>query len=234
MPDGDVRVQLKALPNGHVAISVIDSGLGLTPEQCQTLFTPFSRHVPKGRVIEGAGIGLALTKSLVELMGGTITLESTPGKGSTFTVTLPAADRQSAAAATLAGTSHSKSDVSRLLCIEDNPANMEVTRAFIGNRTAFEFLGATTGESGIALARTHNPALILLDINLPDMSGFDVMRALRADAATRDIPIVALSANATTDDIERGRREGCVEYLTKPVRLEKMLECVHKHIRKTG
>jgi PAS domain S-box-containing protein len=232
VPDGDVRVQLKALPNSSVAISVIDSGLGLTPEQCQTLFTPFSRHVPKGRVIEGAGIGLALTKSLVELMGGTITLESAQGLGSTFTVTLPAADRQSAAAAAPAETAHAKSDVSRLLCIEDNPANMEVTRAFIGNRTAFEFLGATTGESGISLARTHNPALILLDINLPDMSGFDVMCALRADAATREIPIVALSANATTDDIERGRREGCVEYLTKPVRLEKMLECVHKHIRK--
>jgi PAS domain S-box-containing protein len=232
VPDGTVSVQLQALPDSRVAICVIDTGLGLTPEQCQTLFTPFSRHVPKGRVIEGAGIGLALTKSLVELMGGTIALESTPGKGSTFTVTLPAAERQIASAVAPAGTAPANSGVSRLLCIEDNPANMEVTRAFIGNRTAFEFLGATTGESGIALARTHNPALILLDINLPDMSGFEVMRVLRADAATRDIPIVALSANATTDDIERGRREGCVEYLTKPVRLEKMLECVYQHIRK--
>jgi signal transduction histidine kinase len=96
VPNGNVRVQVKALPNSRVAISVIDTGLGLTPEQCQTLFTPFSRHVPKGRVIEGAGIGLALTKSLMELMGGAITLESEAGKGSTFTVTLPAAEREAA------------------------------------------------------------------------------------------------------------------------------------------
>ncbi len=94
VPGGQVWVQVAALPDRCVAISVMDTGLGLTPEQCQTLFTPFSRHVPQGRVIEGAGIGLALTKSLVELMGGTITFESAPGKGSTFTVTLPAAERQ--------------------------------------------------------------------------------------------------------------------------------------------
>lgn len=114
VPNGDVRVQVKALPNSRVAIGVIDTGLGLTPEQCQTLFTPFSRHVPKGRVIEGAGIGLALTKSLMELMSGAITLESEAGKGSTFTVTLPAAARQ-AANTVAVGAVSAKSDLSRLL-----------------------------------------------------------------------------------------------------------------------
>jgi CheY-like chemotaxis protein len=205
----------------------------LTPEQCQTLFIPFSRHVPKGRVIEGAGIGLALSKSLVEVMGGTITVESAPGGGSTFTVTLPASVRRhaEAAAAGMPDAAVATASVSQLLCIEDNPANMDVVRSFIRNRTAFEFLSAKNGESGIRIAREKHPNLILLDIHLPDMSGFDVMRALRFDAATRDIPIVALSANATTDDIERGRREGCVEYLTKPVHLDKMLECVRKHMR---
>ena len=122
VPNGDVRVQVKALPNSRVAIGVIDTGLGLTPEQCQALFTPFSRHVSKGRVIEGAGIGLALTKSLMELMSGAITLESEAGKGSTFTVTLPAAARQ-AANTVAVGAVSAKSDVSRLLCIEDNPAD---------------------------------------------------------------------------------------------------------------
>ena len=230
VPQGRVRVHAQTHANNRVAISVIDSGFGLTPEQRQTLFTPFSRHVPKGRVIEGAGIGLALTKSLVELMGGTITVQSVPGQGSTFTVTLPVAERQNSDPMALTQ-EIAPAGVSRLLCVEDNPTNMEVVRAFIRNRTQFEFLGATTGESGLAMARTKNPDLILLDINLPDMSGFDVMRALRQDAATRDIPIVALSANATADDIARGRREGCVEYLTKPVRLDRLLECVNKHKR---
>ena len=99
------------------------------------------------------------------------------------------------------------------------------------NRTGYEFLSADNGESGLALAREKHPDLILLDLHLPDMSGFEVMRALRFDAATRDIPIIALSANATTEDIERGRREGCLECLTKPVRLDNLLDCVRKHIR---
>ena len=230
---GSVRVWVQAASHDRVAISVTDTGMGLTPEQCKTLFIPFSRHVPKGRVIEGAGIGLALTKSLVELMGGAITVESAPGNGSTFTVTLAAAMRQNAQApaAGAPDAAAATAGVSRLLCIEDNPANLDVVRSFIRNRTSLEFLSAENGESGIRIAREKNPDLILLDIHLPDMSGFDVMRALRFDAATRDIPVVALSANATTDDIERGRREGCVEYLTKPVRLDKMLECVRKHMR---
>ena len=209
-----------------------DTGLGLTAEQIQTLFTPFLRHVPKGRVIEGAGIGLALTRSLMALMGGAIAAESVPGQGSTFTVTLPAAVRKQAEPpAGAQAVDAPATGVNRLLCIEDNPANMAVVQSFIRNRTAYEFLSADHGESGIALARAKNPDLILLDIHLPDMSGFDVMRALRADAATRDIPVIALSANATTEDIARGKREGCVEYLTKPVRLEQMLDCVRRHMR---
>ena len=233
VPKGKVLVWARVESNERVAISVTDTGIGLTTEQMQSLFVPFTRHVPKGRVIEGAGIGLALTKSLVELMGGSITVQSAPAQGSTFTVTLNAAARdQKAAAPPLAqGTVTPASGASRLLCIEDNPANLEVVRSFIRTRTPYEFFSAVDGELGIALARLHNPDLILLDIHLPDMSGFDVMHALRANAETRDIPVIALSANATTDDIERGKREGCVDYLTKPVKLDHLLGAVRKHMR---
>ncbi len=233
LPKGRVLVWVQAVSNERVAISVTDTGLGLTPEQIKTLFTPFQRHVPKGRVIEGAGIGLALSKSLTELMGGTISVESAPGQGTTFTVTLATAARQALVAKAVGAPDAvtAVQNTSRLLCIEDNLANMDVVRSFIRNRTAYEFLSAEDGESGLALARAKNPDLILLDIHLPDMSGFDVMRNLRADAATRDIPVIALSGNATTDDIARGAREGCVAYLTKPVRLDQMLDSVRKHIR---
>lgn len=233
VPHGRVLVWAQPASNERVAISVTDTGLGLTAEQISTLFVPFSRHVPKGRVIEGAGIGLALSRSLVELMGGAVTVESAPGQGSTFTVTLPAAARPDAAAgvAGVPATEAVAQNVYRLLCVEDNPANLDVVRSFIRNRTSYEFLSAEDGASSIALARAKNPDLILLDIHLPDMSGFDVMRTLRADPATRDIPIVALSANATTEDIARGAREGCVEYLTKPVRLDRMLACIRTHMR---
>ena len=224
-----------------VVISVSDSGAGLTPQQQARLFVPFERLDADQQQIEGTGIGLALSKRLVELMGGTIGVQSTPGAGSTFSVRLPrahgaaAASGQAAAASAPAPATASVSMVAAaggrrvdVLCIEDNPANLRLIEGIFAHRPEIRLLSAIAPGLGLELARTHRPALILLDINLPDMDGYAVMNTLREDAATRDIPVLAISANAMPSDVERGRAAGFADYLTKPIELSRLLAAVDR------
>jgi signal transduction histidine kinase/CheY-like chemotaxis protein len=227
------NISIVCLPSGaDIQVRISDSGEGLTPAQQARLFVAFERLDADQSAIEGTGIGLALSKRLMELMGGEIGVESKPGQGSTFWVRLPAADGHAEPAQATAGdatpdsprsVSHPRRDV---LCIEDNPANLRLIERILARRDNIRLLTASVPGLGLELAAAHRPALILLDINLPDMDGYEAMKCLRENPATRDIPVVAISANAMPSDLARGKAAGFKDYLTKPVDVDRLLKLV--------
>ncbi|MDP1647673.1 MAG: PAS domain S-box protein [Rubrivivax sp.] len=218
-------------------LCVDDSGPGLDAAQQARLFVPFERLGAATTAVEGTGIGLALSRRLVESMQGTIGVHSQAGAGSSFWVQLPKALAQdgpeapmaaSPAAQARAATGGSALDV---LCIEDNPANLRLIEGIVAMRPRWHLLSAASPTLGLELARAHHPRLILLDINLPEMDGWAVMRLLREDPATREIPVFAMSANAMRSDIERGKVAGFADYLTKPLDLARVLAVLDAHAR---
>jgi PAS domain S-box-containing protein len=217
-----------------IQIRVSDTGAGLSPEQQARLFVAFERLDADQNAIEGTGIGLAFSKHLVGLMGGEIGVESLPGQGSTFWLRLPGTEGHQEPAHPAAGESGAESihpaghSLWEILCIEDNPANLRLVERFLARRDDIRLLTAATPTLGLKLARSQHPALILLDINLPEMDGYEVMDRLRQDPVTRDIPVVAISANAMPDDLARGRSAGFKDYLTKPLSLENLLRTVNE------
>lgn len=240
------RVELECAADADDAqwlrLVVRDQGAGLTPAQQSRLFVPFERLDADHRQIEGTGIGLALSKRLVELMGGALGVQSVPGEGSAFWIRVPRAlpgdfaptaapaPLAATAAAVAAAVAQCSQTAARhlVLCIEDNPANLHLLESVFARRSDILLLTAATPGAGLELARTRQPALILLDINLPGMDGYTVMGHLREDAATRDIPVLAVSANAMTVDIERARAAGFADYLTKPLDLPHLLHTIDR------
>ena len=227
--EGTVEVQCTQGDTGHVRISVKDSGAGLPPEKVAQLFQSFNR-LGQGSAEEGTGIGLVVTKRLVEVMGGTIGVESSVGRGSTFWVDLIAESEPRAVVGGAEPISVEETPTPEaaplrtLLYVEDNPANLQLVVQIIGRRPTMRLLSARTGDIGIELARSARPDVILMDINLPGMSGIKAMQILREDSLTQHIPVVALSANAMPRDIERGLQAGFFRYLTKPLRVDEFLE----------
>jgi PAS domain S-box-containing protein len=219
---------------GHVGIRVSDTGPGLTAEQRARLFVPFERLDAEARQIQGTGIGLALTKRLVELMGGTVGVESTPGVGTTFWVRLATAPAHvgdmPAEALTPPATGADGTALREVLCIEDNPANLRLIEGIFATRRDIRLLTAIAPGLGLELARVHRPALILLDIGLPDMDGFAVLECLRQSEVTRAIPVVAVSANAMPRDLERAKAAGFDAYLTKPLDIAQLLRVVDERL----
>jgi PAS domain S-box-containing protein len=222
---GSVAVRCTAnTASGRVRITVTDTGAGLPPEKLEQLFQPFNRLGQEVNGEEGTGIGLVVSKRLVELMDGVIGVESTIGRGSTFWVellstaplVLPAALDPSAvaesAAATMAG-------LRTLLYVEDNPANLQLVERLIARRHDVRMLSAVDGNQGVELARTCLPDVILMDINLPGISGIEALKILREDQSTAHIPVVAISANAMARDIQKGMEAGFFRYLTKPIKV---------------
>ncbi len=208
-------------------IRVDDTGPGLDAVQQQRLFVPFERLDAEARQIQGTGIGLALSKRLVELMGGQIGVDSTPGRGSSFWLRLPKAEAPPppalpAAAPGLDGTAPRTRRLD-VLCIEDNPANLRLVEQIFGHRPDLRLLTAMTPALGLELARSQRPALVLLDINLPDMDGYAVLQCLRDHPATRAIPVLAVSASAMPRDLERAKAAGFAGYVTKPVDVRELL-----------
>ena len=229
-PGGVVRISAEHAKN-RLRLSVTDTGPGIPPEAADRLFQPFARLGQENGSIEGTGIGLAITRKLVEQMGGAVGYVSTHGEGSTFWIDLPLAaeapapsrpSRPSAATPAPAPGAEGLSACDRdghVLYVEDNRSNVALMKAIIEEVAGLRLSSAETAENGIALALSLRPDLIILDINLPGMSGFDVLATLRQDPRTASIPVVALSADASPQSIERGLDAGFVTYLTKPVRI---------------
>jgi PAS domain S-box-containing protein len=209
---------------GSIRMTVTDTGAGLTPEKLSQLFQPFNRLGQEGNTEEGTGIGLVVSKRLVELMDGVIGVESTVGMGSVFWVEL-----LSTAALTLPARAEVAVDskpaiptavhIRTLLYVEDNPANLKLIEKLVARRHDIRLLSAIDGTRGVELARTCQPDVILMDINLPGISGIDALKILREDKSTSHIPVVALSANAIPRDIQKGMDAGFFRYLTKPIKV---------------
>jgi len=215
----------------RIRISVKDTGLGLTPDKLAQLFQPFNRLGQEVGPEEGTGIGLVVTKQLVELMGGSIGVESTVGVGSEFWVELvrdwvPSLSSPIQGLALLEVPSQSLREQRTVLCVEDNPANLLLVKQIIEGLPHVRLLTAGEGRVAIELARAHCPDLILMDINLPGMSGIEAMKFLREDPVTAHIPVVALSANAMPRDVKQGLNLGFVRYLTKPIDVAMFMEAL--------
>ena len=210
---GSVRVTV-GVEGDRVRISITDTGPGIDAASLHRLFVPFERLVADDSEIAGTGLGLALCKRLVDLMGGTITVDSTPGEGSTFHVNLKRTDGPALDAP--AGAAAEARPAATVLYIEDNLANLNLVEQIFERVGNIEIMSAVQGRLGIELARTHQPDLILLDLHLPDIPGEEVAKALRADEATRAIPIVVLSADAYGSKRRSLLALGVDAYLTKP------------------
>jgi hypothetical protein len=224
-----------------IQVCVSDTGAGLTPKQQARLFSPFEPLDADKTGIEGTGIGLALSRRLMELMHGEIGVESKPGIGSTFWLRLPIAEEladDSGPAHTQIADENSARLAgnwqSEILCIEDNPANLRLIERILSRRQDVRLLTAGVPSLGLELALAHRPALILLDINLPGMDGYEVMQCLRENPLTRGIPVVAVSANAMPKDLARGKAAGFADYLTKPLDIEQLLRTVDQVLEHTG
>ncbi|MDD2915194.1 MAG: PAS domain S-box protein [Gallionella sp.] len=230
--NGTVEVEYAEGKPGRIRISIKDSGAGLSPEQLEQLFQPFNRLGQEAGVEEGTGIGLVVAKRLVELMGGTIGVESTVGAGSVFWFELNSVAEPSLFIEGVDTAVMNRTHTPRgaggytVLYVEDNPANLKLVEQIIARHPDIRLLTAVNGNSGIEIARASQPDVILMDINLPGINGFEALRILRADPSTVHIPVVALSANAMPLDIERGVKAGFFRYITKPIKVNELMEAL--------
>lgn len=236
-PGGTVSVEYTEQTKDCIRIGVRDTGVGLTPAQLEQLFQPFNRLGQESGAEEGTGIGLVVTKRLVELMGGTVGADSTAGVGSVFWIEMSMTAAPQIEAAEIEHEALARPQLPAgvplrtLLYVEDNPANLELVEQIIGRRPDLRLLSANDGDLGVEFARAYQPEVILMDINLPGISGIEAMKILRGDPLTAHIPIIALSANAVPSDIEKALAAGFFKYVTKPIVVNQFLEALDVALR---
>jgi signal transduction histidine kinase len=247
---GTVKVTCAESAPERTRVSIRDTGEGLSPEQLAQLFQPFNRLGQEAGGEEGTGIGLVLAKRLVELMGGVIGVESTLGVGSVFwfelasiaapSVSVEAADAAALAQAHASGEAplrtllYVEDNPADLLYVEDNPADLKLVAQLIARHPDIRLLTAVNGNSGIKIARASRPDVILMDINLPGISGIEALKILREDSSTAHIPVIAVSANAMPLDIEKGLKAGFFRYITKPIKVKEFMDVLNMALQSVG
>jgi len=226
----------RTLTEHHVRILVKDTGIGISTEKQSRIFNAFDRLGAECGTIEGSGIGLVITKRLIEAMGGGIGFESTEHHGCTFWLEFPIhayCITQNTAQKTLADKTEITQTTTRLpvvLCIEDNPVNLKFIKALFAKRDGIVLLEALTGEMGLTLAKSQHPDLILTDIHLPDSYGYQILAQLKADPNTKNIPVIALTADAMNEDIVRAREAGFTGYITKPIDIYAFFDLIDHYL----
>jgi PAS domain S-box-containing protein len=225
---GRIRIASRRLDADTVEITVTDTGIGLTPQQLGELFQPFNRLGRERTALQGTGIGLVISQRLAELMGGTLRAQSVAGGGSAFLVTLPCSTGPDTVPSALDALAPLAADYHRrqVHYVEDNETNVEVMRGILAQRPQVELQVSVTGLEGLAAIHEQLPDLILLDMNLPDIAGIEVLRRLKADVRTEGIPVVIVSADALAQQIDEAFLAGCAHYLTKPVSVAELLAVV--------
>jgi CheY-like chemotaxis protein len=236
---GAVTVGCRPGAAGLIRVSVMDTGAGLEPEKLAHLFQPFNRLGQENSAEEGTGIGLVVTKKLIELMGGSMGVDSAVGVGSEFWFDLletevpgltPDSIDETPAVVDDAGLELGQRNRT-LLYVEDNPANLALVEQLIARRDDLQLISAITGHRGVMMAKQNRPDVILMDINLPGMSGYGALQLLRTDPTTSHIPVIALSANAMPRDIEKGIDAGFFNYLTKPIMVREFMDALDVALR---
>jgi PAS domain S-box-containing protein len=235
---GTVTLACEERTEGEVRISVRDTGLGIPPEDLAKLFVPFERLGAAEAGIEGTGLGLASSKIFVEAMNAVMGVDSVVGEGSVFWLDLqraaaPFEELERAPEAGIASRAVDEGHKGIVLYIEDNLTNLKLVKRVLARYPQIEFLSASRGEDGVRLAREAHPDLILLDLHLPDFWGDEVLRRLREDPITREIPVVMLSADATQHQIDRLLAAGAYSYMTKPIDCQRLIEMVDEVLNET-
>jgi PAS domain S-box-containing protein len=237
---GIVVYSCEEIAEKRLRIEISDTGIGIPAEKINRLFSPFDRLGAEQIDSDGAGLGLALSKHLMEAMGGTIGMESTPGQGSTFWVALPlveALDNIQEDTYENAPSQHNGDNNGRahtVLYIEDNLLNLNLIEHALAHRPGVRLLTAMQGSIGLDLVREHHPDLILLDLNLPDISGEEILRRTKEDPKTDKIPVVIISADAIPDRVKKLLNSGAQAYLTKPLDLETFFNILDEVFGKEG
>lgn len=229
-PNGSVTLRIETVAPDKVRWIVQDTGIGIPPERQANLFQAFNRLGVDQVEIEGTGIGLVISKKVTEAMGGTIGFESAYGTGSTFWIELPCSRDSGDIAITHQQTDLAAADpsatVHTVLYVEDNTANVKLMESFIKLLPNLRLITAHNAELGLQLASAHLPDLVIMDINLPGMNGYDALHQLNAMEETRHIPVIALSANAMEKDIAKGKASGFFDYLTKPIEISLLMKAI--------
>jgi PAS domain S-box-containing protein len=226
---GTVRIAGELLADGWFRLTISDTGIGIAEQDLPRLFQPFERLSAEGSDVEGNGLGLAFSKRLIAEMGGQIGVQSSLGRGSSFWVELPISDAPSVRIEDMRQAIDSAPSTDRrttVLYIEDNESNVRLMEQIVARRPQVDLVNAMLGGTGLEMALTHQPDLILLDLHLPDIPGEQVLRRLRADPRTTGTPIVVLSADATIDQPKRLIDQGATSYLTKPFDIPRLLRLI--------
>ena len=233
---GTVTISCERTSDQRLTVTVADTGEGIQPEMVERLFTPFDRLGAERTDVEGTGLGLAVSRALTVAMGASLTVASEPGVGSAFSIDMALADDPAQSNALSCAEVFEvpvtpDSPAQLVLYVEDNLANLKLVESILERRPNIQLISAMHGEKGAEMAQTYRPDLALLDLNLPDISGLDVLRKLRSDPATQSIPVVMLTADATTGQEQRVLDAGASAYLTKPIDIKQFLEVVDKTLK---